>query len=230
MTVLSNSERLRRRVSLVLPDLMSAGRKLEAHPSFRSLYPEYLFTLHCMIRASVPLMETALARTEQVGDRDPVAQYLGRYLSRHIGEEMHHDDWLLDDMETLGLGREDVLRRPPSATVASLVGSQYYWIHHYHPVALLGYIAILEGYPPTVAQIEEMSGRTGYPREAFRTLLKHAHLDPHHRDDLNAALDEMPLFPEHHTLLGLSALQTVSLASQALREVVDSYSDEEEAG
>jgi hypothetical protein len=32
----------------------------------------------------------------------------------------------------------------PSANVAALVGAQYYWILHHHPVALLGYMATLE--------------------------------------------------------------------------------------
>ena len=37
----------------------------------------------------------------------------------------------------------------PPPSVAGLVGSQYYWILHHHPVAFLGYVALMEGYPPT---------------------------------------------------------------------------------
>ena len=29
----------------------------------------------------------------------------------------------------------------PSPAVAALVGSQYYWLLHHHPVALLGFVA-----------------------------------------------------------------------------------------
>jgi len=64
--------------------------------------------------------------------------------------------------------RDTVHRRP--APVArggagrrgsARVGAQYYWIHHFHPVALLGYIAVLEGRPPSPTLVEELIERTG---------------------------------------------------------------------
>ena len=85
----------------------------------------------------------------------------------------------------------------PSPSVAGLVGSQYYWIHHYHPVAFLGYVALMEGYPPTPELIDELIERSGHPREAFRTYLEHAELDPGHRDHLDRTLDSLPLEREH---------------------------------
>ena len=39
------------------------------------------------------------------------------------------------------------------ATAAALVGAQYYWIRHVHPVALLGYVMLLEGYPPSAGTV-----------------------------------------------------------------------------
>lgn len=75
---------------------------------------------------------------------------LATYLERHVDEERQHDDWLLEDLAELGVAREDVWGRIPSPNIAALVGSQYYWMRHYHPVALLGYIAVLEGRPPSV--------------------------------------------------------------------------------
>ncbi|MED3997955.1 iron-containing redox enzyme family protein [Peribacillus frigoritolerans] len=222
--IYSNSFRLRQKIEVVIQELMFAGGKLQSHPQFADLYPEYLFTMHSMIRASVPLMESAQERAQAMADNDQVAAMVSTYLSKHIKEEMFHDDWLLDDLEVLGVKRDELLSRPPSPTVASLVGSQYYWIQHHHPVALLGYIAILEGYPPETKQLEEMMAKTQYPREAFRTMFKHADLDPHHRDDLNRTLDQLPLLPEHHTILGLSAIHTVDLASQAILEIIEPYS------
>src|SRR5262249_16460896 len=121
----------------------------------------------------------------------------------------------------LGQTRADILARPPVPTVAALVGAQYYWIFHYHPVALLGYIAVLEGYPPSMAMIDQLEARTGYPRDAFRTMIAHAEPDPGHSAELDEVLNELPLKPEQSAAIGLSAMSTVRLLTKAFREVVD---------
>jgi hypothetical protein len=175
-----------------------------------------------MIRASVPLMQVAMERSRQLAEADPVARALVTYFTKHIREEMHHDDWLLEDLAVLGFDSATLLTRVPHPSVAAMVGSQYYWINHYHPVGLLGYIAVMEGYPPTVEQVDELEARTGFPRAAFRTMLKHAQLDPHHRDDLNRLIDSLLLTSEQSGLVGVSALQTVHLGSQAVQAVADS--------
>jgi Iron-containing redox enzyme len=214
-----NAERLRGTLGLVLGELLGAGERLMNHPRIRELYPEYLFTIHCVIRASVPLMETARDRARPMGHDDPVAAELADYLSAHIEEERDHDEWLLGDLETIGVDRAGVLARPPSPTVASAVGAQYYWVLHYHPVALLGWIGLLEGYPPTPRMIDELLARTGYGPEAFRTLTAHAELDPHHGDELFEALDRLPLTAGQSAAIGLSAISSVHLLARALDEV-----------
>jgi hypothetical protein len=215
------SRQLRDKTELLLPALVDVSRRLFEHPRIAEIYPEYLFTTHCIIRASVPLMEAARARAEALAADDPVATELAAYLEEHIEEELHHDEWLLDDLAALGIERAAVLARPPSPNVAALVGAQYYWLLHYHPVALLGYIALLEGYPPTSEAVAGLIERTGYPREAFRCLIAHAELDPHHRDELDEVLDRLPLTPEQATVMGLSAMQSVHLAVHALGELLE---------
>jgi hypothetical protein len=206
-------------MGLVLPQLVAAGDRLLTHPRVRDLYGEYLIAMHCIIRASVPLMEAARDRAATMRESDSVAAGLADYLGTHIGEEMHHDDWLLRDLEVLGSDRAVVLARVPSPAVASLVGSQYYWIFHVHPVALLGYIAVLEGYPPSKSLIDDLIVRTGHPRKAFRTLIAHSGLDPGHRDDLDAALDRLPLTGTHAALVGLNAISSIHMLAGIIDEV-----------
>jgi heme oxygenase-like protein len=217
----SAGERLRLKIGLVLPVLVDAGDRLIAHARVRELYPEYLFASHCVIRASVPLMEAGVAEATTRADSDPVAAAVATYLEHHIPEELDHDAWLLDDLEVLGRPREEVLARLPSATVASLVGAQYYWMLHYHPVAVLGYIGVLEGHPPSPQMIDELEARTGYPREAFRTVAAHAELDPSHGDELFELIDSLALTREQAGVMGLSAMHTVDLYARALEEILD---------
>jgi Iron-containing redox enzyme len=203
------SQLLRAKINIVSGGLQAASVALWDGPDFARLYSEYLCTVHAMLRASVPLMEAARERARSRGRQDALAAALADYLGVHIDEELNHDEWVLEDLRILGLDRSTVLNRIPSSAVAALVGSQYYWIFHHHPIAVLGYIAVLEGSPPEVAHLETVARRTGLPLEAFSTMMKHARLDPFHRDDLDRFLDSLPLTPADSALVGVSALHTV---------------------
>src|SRR5207237_421598 len=91
---------------------------------------------------------------------DPLGPPLAAYLREHVDEELGHDETLLGDLEAIGVPRLDVLAQVPSPSVAALVGGQYYWIHHHHPVSFLGYVAPMEGYtaPPNGRRTSEAGG------------------------------------------------------------------------
>lgn len=192
------------------------------HPNPRGAYVEYLWAVYWIVRASVPLMEAALAEAQVWGERDLVAKGLTAYLPEHIDEEMHHDEWLLEDVERLGIDRSVITDRAPSVAIATLVGPQYYWVQHVHPVALMGYIAALEGNPPAIAAIDRLADRTGFPPEAFRTLREHGALDPHHFDEFNRTLDTLPLSAAQSALVGASALYTVAAIARVFDDIVES--------
>ena len=212
---------LHRKIGLVLPELVGAGRRLIESPQLPELYPgvpDHVPRDHPGQRASDAAGPRQAA--QRAGD-DPVCAALAPYLDEHIEEERHHDDWLLDDLETLGRGRDDVLARPPTATIAGLVGAQYYWMIHYHPVAVLGYIALLEGYPPSPEMLQELAAGSGYPPEAFRTLRLHAELDPGHGAELDRMLDGLALTPPQTTVIGLSAIASAHGFARAIADIVD---------
>ena len=220
---MSASTLLRRKIDLVIPQFVYAGDRLVGHPRVRELYPEYLFTSHCVIRASVPLM--AAARDVALARDDAVCAALAPYYDEHISEELEHDEWLLDDLELIGHERSAVLRRLPAPTVASLVGAQYYWIHHYHPVALLGYIHQLECYPPSIELIDRLQAGTGFDRRAFRTMIAHAELDPGHGAELDELLDSLRLTREQSAVIAISAMHTVELYTRAIEELLADYEE-----
>jgi heme oxygenase-like protein len=221
----TSSARIRQELAGAIGPLTAACTALVGHPRLRELWPEYLVLQHQIIRATVPLTETALDRTRALPESDPLLVPLAAYLEEHVEEELNHDDGLLDDLESLGLPRAEVCARMPSARVAALVGAQYYWIFHYHPVALLGYIAVLEGYPPSMAMIDGLMARTGYTRSAFRTLIAHSELDPGHSDELDELLDRLPITPDQAGVVGLSAISTVTRIARVFEEVAEEYGE-----
>ena len=222
----SASTRVRQRIGLAVPRLSSSFHALVDSPRFVALFPRYLVLLHTVLRASVPLMRDAADRLASDGDGAPLAADLRAYLERHIPEEQAHDEWLLQDLELLGWDRQAVLGSTPSPHVAAAVGSQYYWIRHHHPVALLGYIAVLEGYPPRIEDVHRWMTRTSLPRAAFRTLEKHAVLDPGHNHELDVLLDGLPLDDRHLRSICVNGVATAASLGLALQDLLDAPIEE----
>lgn len=221
----SASRILRQKIALAHGPPNEVYGRVWAHRDVAELFPQLLLRTHDIARASVSLMEVAIARCEALATTDAVAAGLRDYLRQHVEEERDHDVWLLEDLEALGLPREEALARLPSATAASLVGAQYYWIHHGHPVALVGYMAALEGNVVSERFIEDLIERTALPRAGFRTLLLHARVDPHHAADLDDLVDALPLSRLQLATIGVSALQTVSLLARLTEEVVTAHTE-----
>lgn len=216
MTV-SNWTAVEARITLLKPALDNASRHMWNSPAVRAVYLEWLRTLHGMIRATVPLMTAAIERCLPLRD-DPVAAPLGAYFAKHVREEWGHDIWAREDYVCAGGAAEDIDGFIPGPATAGLVGAQYYWIRHGHPVALAGHIAVLEGYPPSTTLAPELAARTGLPIEAFRTIARHSHLDVKHAEDVRRLIDGLPLTPPQLALVGLSAVHTAASLVDILGE------------
>lgn len=213
------SERLRAKLALVHPVMLQHAEQIWSSPFVAELYPLYLRTMHTIVRSAVPLMEAAVERARTLAAADDVAAGVARYLAHHVHEERGHDHWLLEDLEATGADPEEALRRIPSPRVATLVGAQYYWLHHHHPISLIGHIAAIEGYPPPIGFATRLRHLTGYPEKAFRAIAIHERLDIRHGRELWETIDSLPLRQEHETMIGISALHTMQGAVDVLAEV-----------
>lgn len=204
------STRLRTKLLLLEPEFRGATAHMWRAEDLVARYRAYLCAMHAVIRASVPLMGLALDRArDRAAAGDPLGGPLAAYLEGHIREEEGHDAWLLEDLRAAGGTPEAALGPLPSPLIASLVGSQYYWIEHHHPVALLGYIAVLEGYAPAPDLAARVARVTGLPAAALRTVREHAVLDSEHLDDLYALLDRLPLGRDREAAVAVSALHSL---------------------
>jgi len=201
--------------------LREASERLWESRDISELYPEMVFCIHSMARASVPLMKADVDQLQAMTAVHPIRAPLIEYFVRQIPQETGHDEWLLEDLEALGCSRAEILARMPPPTVAALVGAQYYWIFHHHPVALLGYILVVESETPSVELVERTVAKTGLPREAFRSFFRHAVLEPAHNDTLDGLLDSLPLTREQQGLIGVSVIQTSNMVARAAEEILE---------
>lgn len=219
MNAPTNSDLLWGKIHLGEGRLFAATARFWSHPHLPRLLPRFLIQTHCLMRNGLSMMAAAQNRAFALPE-DAVARRLADYLRAHIEEEEGHDLWLLDDILTLGLEERDVLEARPCAASIALIGAQYFWMMHVHPVAIMGYLILMEGYAPLVEQLEEIRLRSGAPESAFRCLRRHAEDDPAHLADLNRTLDAMDLSPQQTRAVAMCAFAAIDGLAAMFEELV----------
>jgi len=217
-STLTHFERLTKNLnflSLRARHVNSIFNELAIHPD---VCIEHIWVNQMVARATVPMMQEVVRRAEALPD-DPVSAPLIKYMTRHIAEEMHHDEWYANDLELLGISKETMYGRIPPPNVAALVGSQYYWLQHHHPVAFMGYIACLEVYHATVEYVKDLIEKSGLPAEGFSTIMEHAEIDAHHSQDIIDTLNALPLTEEQYKMVEMSAFQTFRYVALVMEDV-----------
>lgn len=198
-------------------DAVSAD--LVASESFGNLVPHWFGLLYDVIRATTPVLTRAVECLEDRTDDLSVA--LRDFYLLKLTEERGHDEMLVGDLERLGVTRADLARRIPSAPVTAMIGSQYYLIDYVHPAAYLGYMALIEGYPAKIDQLDALIERSGTPREAWTCYLMHAEVDTWHRQELEEMLDRMPDDETVRKVIVSNGIRTADFYCQALDQLLE---------
>lgn len=160
-------------------------------PDARARFICYMVQTYHYVSFACPLMEHML------GMRDRLPPQMANYLEQNLVEEAGHEQWVLDDLERIGLDRSSVQCSRPLRQTASFVGSQYFWIEKGDPAACFGYMFTLERTAPTLeghrAAIASLSERLGIEMEALSNYSRHGELDFEHQDDKIKLLNKVSL-------------------------------------
>lgn len=222
-TSMNYFQELTNKLSFISERAFATNRDFRAHPKLKNICAEYIYTGYCVSSGTIPLMEETVRCAKLLPD-DPICKPLIKYLEQHIEEERGHDEWYIRDLAHLGMSREDVLTRIQPGNSAAMIGSQYYWVRHQHPIAFMGYLASIETYPPTVEYVENLIRDSGLPAAGFDTLMMHAEIDIAHKEDIINLLNTLPLTKEHKAMIEMSAFQTfryIALTMEALCKKAD---------
>ena len=217
---MTHSALLRAKIELAQPRVQGIAQRFWRHRNVEEVFKRHLQNLYFTVSSSRPLLEHALEHSKQMPD-DAVARALIPYFEEHIEEEEGHDEWVLDDLEVLGVNRDTAKTRVPPPAVATLTGSQFYYISNVHPVALTAYQAVVEGNPPRVEFLDGIVERTSIPKQALGSFYKHAEIDKHHGKALWAMLDALPLENEQVSLLGMNAMLCCDLIAGLMESTLD---------
>jgi len=84
---------------------------------------------------------TCAAAASRVSDQHRHVRY---FLYDHMHEEKGHEDWVLNDLEVVGVSRDQARAYKPTLVMLGLNGYNYWSAEHRHPCSVLGMVYTLE--------------------------------------------------------------------------------------
>jgi pyrroloquinoline quinone (PQQ) biosynthesis protein C len=163
----------------IVLDAVANGMTLER-------YRRLLLELYHIVWHFNPICAAAASR---VSDEERNIRY---FLYEHIHEESGHEEWVLNDLEAVGVLRETALSASPSIFVTALCGYNYWSADRRHPCSALGMMYSLEviasvyGGPFSSAISESLLLRDG---RGLSFISSHAEMDAEHMIALRLALN-----------------------------------------
>ena len=134
--------------------------------------------------ATVELLSCAIKKLKEE-ESSPFRDQVLSYFIEHLEEERDHAGWLADDLVAHG-----VKLSSPDEDAMFMIGAQYYLVNHYSPYYLLGYMAVVEGTPTPIGEIEKLE--RVYGKKLFRFSRFHSVKDEEHKDILFRNINEAP--------------------------------------
>jgi len=124
-----------------------ARRAFETHPALIDAvangmsierYRRFLLELYHVVWHFNPVSAAAASRIE-----DPLRQ-VRYFLYEHMHEESGHEEWVVNDLEAVGVKREAVGDHRPSVHTLAINGYNYWAADRRHPCSVLGMLYTLE--------------------------------------------------------------------------------------
>lgn len=151
-----------------------------------AMYLDFLSQAYHHVKHTFPLLALAAARTTNLAYQKALLSYMN--------EERGHDEWILDDIRSLGGDAEAVRNGKAGAACQIMVGYSYYAIEHIDPYAQLGSVHVLEGMSVALAEhaASAIQRSLGANSEAgFSYLRSHGALDIEHVAFFKALVDDI---------------------------------------
>jgi len=150
-----------------------------AHKPDPKNYQRYLTNVWHYAQHSATVI--GLAGTRCVLSHPPLAQYL----LHHALEELGHDQWALDDLQALGIAEADIRKSRPVPSCAAMIGYEYYIAGYGNPVALFGWLFVLEAMGDDLGHMVAEGFKEGLELpEGVKFLAGHGEADEEHTRDI----------------------------------------------
>lgn len=150
---------------------------------------------------------------------------LSTYLLHHAADEQGHDAWALADLADLGVSREEALALRPVPSCAALVGYVHFLAAHANPVALFGWMYILEAVGNDLGTIvgkqlaSGIGGGRGGGKGPVRFVAGHGIADTDHTAELTEQIAQHVKSPQDRADVAEAATVVADLYLRMFREI-----------
>jgi pyrroloquinoline quinone (PQQ) biosynthesis protein C len=151
-------------------------------------YRKLLLELYHVVWHFNPICAAAASR---MSDRNKHVRY---FLYKHMHAESGHEEWVLNDLDAMGVSREKSLAYMPTMHLLGLNGYNYWAADRRHPCSALGMVYALEviasvyGGPITAAVKESLLLEND---RGISFISSHATLDAEHMAELRVVMNEI---------------------------------------
>ncbi len=174
----------------------------------KQTYIAFLTEAYHHVKHTVPLLMAC-------GSRLPERlEWLREAVAEYIAEELGHQEWILNDLEVLGVDKELVRYGKPSIPTELMVSYAYDLVARKNPVGFFAMVYTLEKTSSTIATFaaDQIATSLSLPRTAMSYMISHGSLDVEHletfeqlmnrfddQEDRQAVLDSLPVFYHLYT-------------------------------
>ncbi len=162
-------------------DIVANGLSLER-------YRKFLLELYHVVWHFNPVCAAAASR---IDDRQRAVRY---FLYEHMHEEKGHEQWVLNDLEVVGVARQEALAYQPSRRALGFIGYNYWAADRKHPLSVLGMVYALEVIASVYGGSMTAAIKESLLLEADRGvsfISSHAELDTQHMAELRIVLNSV---------------------------------------
>lgn len=153
----------------------------------RETYAAFLAEAYQHVRHTVPLLMAC-------GSRLPTRlEWLRKCVVDYIDEEYGHEQWIWNDLQSLGVDADALIARGPSTATELMVSYAYDTVHRGNPVAFFGMVFVLEGASVALATqaAHIIAQELELPPQALSYLLSHGSVDVRHIEGLTNIMNRL---------------------------------------
>ena len=153
----------------------------------QATYIAFLTEAYHHVKHTVPLLMAC-------GSRLPERlEWLREAVADYIEEEVGHQEWILNDLQALGIDKDWVRRGRPLMATELMVSYAYDQVHRFNPVGFFAMVYTLEKTSSTIATYaaEQIQSSLSLPRQAMSYLISHGSLDVEHMESFEGLMNRL---------------------------------------